>query len=133
MPKTDHQHSAGGQTQRQLRVGEELRHIVAGIFQADRLHDPDLAGRSITVTQVRVSPDLRNATVFVLPLAPDDGSDEATILAALKRASPHLTSLAAKELRTRRAPRLAFARDDSYDRADEINALLQRPDVARDL
>lgn len=152
--------SASGASQRQLRVGEELRHIVAGIFQADRLHDPDLAGKSITVTEVRVSPDLRNATVFVMPLGgesigsenggPENGGPEnngpendgsknsgpdanAPIFDALKRAAPHITALAASQLRTRRAPRLTFERDGSFDQAKSIEALLRRPNVAKDL
>ena len=120
-----------GRSQRQLRVGEELRHIIAEIFQADVLRDPDLAGRSITVTEVRVSPDLRAGTVFVMPLGgagtnPD--IDEAKILTALERAAPHITSLAARQLRTRRAPRLTFQRDASFDRADHIEALLRNLD-----
>jgi len=119
-------------SQRQLRVGEELRHIIASIFQADRLHDPALAGKSITVSEVRVGRDLRNASVFVLPLGVDAETDR-EIFDALKRAAPHITSLVARELRTRRAPRLLFVRDDSYDRADALSALLRRPGVAEDL
>ena len=123
-------------SQRQLRVGEEVRHIIAGIFQADRLHDPDLVGKSITVTEVRVSPDLRNATVFVIPLGGplDSESDEVeTILAALKRAAPHITGLTAGELRARRAPRLTFERDGSFEQAQTIDSLLRSPGVAQDL
>ncbi|MCZ6765128.1 MAG: 30S ribosome-binding factor RbfA [Alphaproteobacteria bacterium] len=114
-------------SQRQLRVGEELRHIVAEIFQADRLHDPDLAGRSITVTEVRVSPDLGNASVYVLPLATGGEKDDSedAIFAALARAAPHITSLAARQLHIRRAPKLTFKRDASYDRADIIDTLLR--------
>ena len=119
-------------SQRQLRVGEELRHIVAGIFQADRLHDPDLAGKPITVTEVRVSPDLTNASVFVMPLGADADAEQ-VIFKALKRAAPHITSLAAAELRIRRAPRLVFERDGSFDQADNIAALLGDPSVAKDL
>ncbi len=127
--------TASPASQRQLRVGEELRHIVAEIFLADRLHDPDLAGKSFTVTEVRVSPDLRNATVFTLPLSGEEAGSQAdkTIFEALNRAAPHITALAANQLRARRAPRLTFERDGSFDQAQSIDALLRRPNVARDL
>jgi ribosome-binding factor A len=126
------QRSSKPVSQRQLRVGEELRHIVAEIFQADRLHDPDLVGKVITATEVRVSPDLRNATVYVMPLGTNP-DEEKSVLQALGRAAPHITSLVAGQLRARRAPRLTFQRDDSFDKAQSIDALLRDPKVARDL
>ena len=116
--------------QRQLRVAEELRHILAQLFRQGSLRDPALADANITVTEVRISPDLRNATVFVMPLA---GSHAEEILAALRRAAPVIKGQVGRELSLRRVPNLVFALDESFDRADRIGALLARPDVERDL
>jgi ribosome-binding factor A len=112
-------------TQRQLRVGEELRHAIARLLERGELHDPDLAGRSITVTEVRVSPDLKNATVFVMPLG---GRGEAEALAALKRARAYIRSLVAHEVQLRHAPQFSFVLDTSFDNAVRIETLLR--DVA---
>ena len=115
---------------RQLRVGEELRHIIAEIIGRGDLRDPDLAGRSITVSEVRVSPDMRNATVFVLPLG---GGDEDLIVAALERAAPYLRGEVGRKLQLKSLPQLSFLRDISFDTVDEIDKLLANPAVARDL
>ncbi|MDA0655527.1 MAG: 30S ribosome-binding factor RbfA [Proteobacteria bacterium] len=115
---------------RQLRVGEELRHIIAEIIGRGDLRDPDLAGRSITVSEVRVSPDMRNATVFVLPLG---GGDEDLIVAALERAAPYLRGEVGRKLQLKYLPQLSFLRDISFDTVDEIDKLLANPAVARDL
>lgn len=117
-------------TQRQLRVGEELRHLMARLFAADEAHDPDLAGASITVSEVRVSPDLKNATVFVLPLG---GQNAAVVLAALKRAAPFFRRRLAEELTLRYTPRLAFQLDRSFDEAERVERLLASERVRRDL
>lgn len=109
-------------TQRQLRVGEELRHAIARLIERGELRDPDLAGRSITVTEVRVSPDLKNATVFVMPLG---GRGEAETLAALKRAQAHIRGVVAHEVRLRHAPRFSFQLDTSFDNAVRIETLLR--------
>ena len=85
---------------------------------------------SITVTEVRISPDLRNATAFVMPLA---GANAADTLAALKRCAPFLKGLLAREVPLRNTPNLNFALDTSFEQAERIAALLIRPDVARDL
>ncbi|MGY9105268.1 MAG: 30S ribosome-binding factor RbfA, partial [Alphaproteobacteria bacterium] len=90
---------------RQLRVGEELRHIIAEVIGRGDLRDPDLAGRSITVSEVRVSPDMRNATVFVLPLG---GGDEDIIVAALERAAPYLRGEVGRKLQLKYLPQLSF-------------------------
>jgi ribosome-binding factor A len=116
--------------QRQLRVGEEIRHVLAGVFARDELHDPDLAGRTITVTEVRISPDLKNATAFVVPLA---GEHSPEIMLALRRSAGHLRSILAHQLRLRYAPHLGFELDQSFDRAQRIDELLHRPEVLQDL
>jgi len=116
--------------QRQLRVGEEIRHVLAGVFSRDELHDPDLAGRTITVTEVRISPDLKNATAFVVPLA---GEHSPEIMVALRRSAGHLRSILAHQLRLRYAPHLGFELDQSFDRAQRIEELLHRPEVLQDL
>jgi ribosome-binding factor A len=117
-------------SQRQLRVGEEIRHALAEVFLRAEFRDPDLAGVSVTVSEVRISPDLRNATAFVLPLG---GRDDATVLAALGRASPYLRGELAKRLKLRFAANLSFKRDDSFDEAERIGRLLHDPRVAADL
>jgi ribosome-binding factor A len=119
-----------GTSQRRLRVGEELRHVLSKILREGACRDPALAQASITVTEVRVSPDLRNATAFVMPLA---GANALEILAGLKRSAAFLRALLAREVALRNTPGLAFEFDDSFDYADRISALLARPDVARDL
>ncbi len=116
--------------QRQLRVGEEIRHVLAGVFARDELHDPELAGRTITVTEVRISPDLKNATAFVVPLA---GEHSPEIMVALRRSAGHLRSILAHQLRLRYAPHLGFELDQSFDRAQRIEELLHRPEVLQDL
>lgn len=115
---------------RQLRVGEEIRHCLAEIFGRGALHDPDLAGVSLTVSEVRISPDLRNATAFVMPLG---GADVETVLSALGRAAPYLRSQIGKQLRLRYVPSVSFRRDPSFEAATRIDDILRSPGVARDL
>lgn len=115
---------------RQLRVGEELRHILAEILMRGDLRDPDLIGRSITVSEVRVSPDMRNATAFVLPLG---GGDEDVVVAALGRAATFLRNEVGRKLHLKYLPNLSFLRDTSFDTARDIDKLLADPAVARDL
>ena len=117
-------------SQRQLRVGEEIRHVLASIFAKGDLHDPDLAGESITVSEVRVSPDLKNATAFVLPLG---GAHVDTVMPALKRSSPYLRHLIGRAIRLKHTPRLSFQIDRSFDEAQKIAGLLRTPSVRRDL
>jgi ribosome-binding factor A len=117
-------------SQRQLRVGEELRHIIANIIERGDIRDPDLQGRAITVTEVRISPDLKNATVFVVPLG---GGDTAPILKGLKRARPFLRHEIARSVDLRAVPDLSFEPDVSFDEASKIDALLRSPAVRRDL
>jgi ribosome-binding factor A len=115
---------------RPLRVGEELRHALAHIFEQGRLHDPALAGVALTVTEVRVSPDLKNATAYVMPLA---GAHAGEALEALKRASGFLRRELAQAVKLRIVPTIGFALDTSFEHASRIDALLHRPEVARDL
>ncbi|MGB0696938.1 MAG: 30S ribosome-binding factor RbfA [Rhodospirillaceae bacterium] len=117
-------------SQRQLRVGEEIRHVLAGIFERGDLYDPDLRGIPLTVGEVRLGPDLRNATVYVMRLG---GGDMGTVLAALKRLRPHLRHELARSVRLKYVPDLQFAEDTTYAKADALSALLDRPEVARDL
>jgi ribosome-binding factor A len=115
---------------RQLRVGEEIRHCLAGILGRGDLHDPALQSMSITVSEVRVSPDLRNATVFVMPLG---GGEVDTAVEALGRAAAFLRNRIGKDLRLRYLPNLAFRRDPTFDAATRIDEILRSPDVLRDL
>ncbi len=116
--------------QRRLRVGEELRHALSGILRRGECRDPVLRDASIAVTEVRFSPDLRSATVFVMPLG---GANATEIVAGLKRSSPFLKRLVAREVALRFTPNLIFELDLSFDQADRIAALLARPEVERDL
>lgn len=125
------QSARGGRapSQRQLRVGEEIRHALAQMVAQTEFRDPDLVGQSITVTEVRVSPDLRNATVFVTPLA----GEAETIVPALQRASAYIRGQLARAVKLRHTPSLKFEYDGSFDQAERIGSVLQKPDVERDL
>jgi ribosome-binding factor A len=114
---------------RPLRVGEAIRHALSAIFARGELRDPDLAGVSITVTEVRVSPDLMRATAFIAPLG---GGDIDKIVAALHRAAPYIRGQVVKEVKLRRAPDLGFVPDTSFDYASRIDAALRQPIVRRD-
>jgi ribosome-binding factor A len=116
--------------QRPLRVGEEVRHALARIFERGELRDPDLVGATITVTEVRLSPDLKNATAYVMPLG---GERTAEVMAALRRSAPYLRGAVGREVKLRYAPNLSFALDTSFEHASRINAALHRPEVERDL
>jgi ribosome-binding factor A len=119
-----------GPTQRQLRVAEEIRHVLAGVFARHELHDPELADVVITVTEVRMAPDLKRATAFVARLG---RSDVDALLPALKRAAPFLRGQVAHALRLRFAPDLSFQPDTALEYATKIDRLLHQPEVARDL
>src|SRR5690348_7939930 len=111
MPRRrDHEHASGlrGASQRQLRVGEELRHALAQLLRPGELRDPALREANITVSEVRVSPDLKNATAFVMPLA---GANAAEIMAGLKRSAPFLKARVAHAVELRQVPNLTFAFD----------------------
>ena len=122
--------SAKAPSQRQLRVGEEIRHVLAEVLARGHLRDPDLQDETITVTEVRVSPDLKNATAFVTPLG---GAGMDTAVAALNRAAAFLRRELGRELRMRTLPNLSFQPDRSFDEASRIDSVLQRERVRRDL
>lgn len=117
-------------SQRQLRVGEELRHVLSEIISRSGLSDPALAGANLTVTEVRLSPDLRNATVFVIPLG---GAELENKVEALNRASSYFRGQVARAVDLRNSPSLSFMADRSFDEANKIDALLRNPGVKRDL
>ena len=119
-----------GPTQRQLRVAEELRHVLSSVFTRGEFRDPDLADVKITVTEVRISPDMKNATAFVARLG---RSDVDKLMPALKRAAPFLRSQIAPELKMRAIPALSFQPDATLEYAMKIDALMHQPEVARDL
>ena len=119
-----------GGFERRTRVGEELRHALAEIFIRGDFHEPVLRDASITVTEVEVSPDLRNATAYVLPFGNIDPQD---MLEGLARATRYLRHEASQRVRLKYTPNLNFALDETLDEAGRIEALLQRPEVARDI
>ena len=115
---------------RQLRVGEEVRHGLARIFERHEMSDPALIDVTLTVTEVRMSPDLKHATVFVMPLA---GARAQETLAGLKRGATFLRGLIAREVPLRFTPSLSFVLDASFEHASRINEILHRPEVQRDV
>lgn len=121
-----------GRSQRQLRVGEEIRHRLSEILMRDEVREPDLQGRSITVTEVQISPDMKNALVYARPLA-GDAELSKKIIGALNRSAGFLRGRLGRELTIRHTPELRFASDESFDKAEELDRLLRSPQVARDL
>ncbi len=117
-------------TQRQLRVAEEIRHVLAGIFMRREFRDPELAEADITVSEVRLSPDLKHATAFISRLG---RTDVEALLPVLKRVAPWLRSQVAHTLPLRYTPELSFQPDHALDYATKINQLMQKPEVVRDL
>jgi ribosome-binding factor A len=115
---------------RTLRVGEQVRHILSGILQRGDVHDDTLAKHMVSVTEVRMSPDLRHATAFVKPLL---GQDEEAVLKALRTNTAYLQREVAARIRTKYAAKLKFLPDDSFDEGTRIDTLLRKPEVARDL
>lgn len=117
-------------SQRQLRVGELIRHALSEVLAREELRDPLLAETPVTVTEVRPSPDLRHAACFVMPLG---GGRTAEVVDALNRSAPWLSGQIARRVKLRFSPRLAFRPDESFDYADRITTLLKSPEVAGDL
>jgi len=115
---------------RVLRVGERVRHVLSEILTRQEVHDETLTAHSVSVTEVRMTPDLRNATVFVKPLL---GADEDEVVRALRQNTAYLQREVAKKLGLKFAARLTFRADESFDEADRIEKLLSDPKVARDL
>ncbi len=128
-----------GPTQRQLRAGELVRHALVEILREEEIHDEALDGVSITVTEVRCSPDLRHATVFVEPLGAGLGGVTITqdeigpAIAALNKHAKFLRGILGRMIDMKFTPDLRFLHDESFNEAARIDALFMRPDIARDL
>jgi ribosome-binding factor A len=115
---------------RLLRVGEQVRHALSEILMRGDVHDEVLASHLVSITEVRMSPDLRHATVFVKPLL---GTDEDEVLRALKRNVRYLRGEVSRRVNTKYAADLKFLPDESFDTGSHIDQLLRDPKVARDL
>lgn len=123
-------HQGHGPSQRQLRVGELIRRTLSDVLLRGDVHDPDLNRHSITVGEVRTSPDLKVATAYVLPLG---GRDAEGALAALRRNAPELRHLVAKGMTLKYAPQLRFVLDETFDRMDDTRRMLSEDRVRRDV
>jgi ribosome-binding factor A len=128
MPSTHHK--PAGPSQRMLRVGELVRHALAGLFSRDEIEDPVLEGKVITVPEVRMTPDLRLANAYVMPLG---GEGAAEVVAALNRNKRFIRGRIAPELDLKFAPDLKFFVDETFDAYGRIDALLKSERVQRDL
>lgn len=115
---------------RTLRVGEQVRHVLSEILQRGDVHDDTLASHLVSITEVRMSPDLRHATVFVKPLL---GKDEDAVLKALRTNTAYLQREVAHRVQTKYAAKLKFLADESFAEGSHIDALLRAPKVAQDL
>jgi ribosome-binding factor A len=123
------EHSAGG-SQRQLRVGELIRHEIAEMLSRGDIHDPVIEAHLITVPEVRMSPDLRLATIYVMPLG---GRDAADVVDALERNKRYVRGEIARRVNLKFAPEIRFRADERFDEAERIEKLLRTPVVQRDL
>ena len=119
-----------GRSVRLLKVGEQVRHVMSELLARQVVHDAVLTARTVSVTEVRMSPDLRHATVFVKPLL---GADEEIVLKALRTNTAYFQKEVAGRLKLRFAAKLKFLGDKSFDEASRIEALLANPKVQRDL
>ncbi len=128
MSRFDEQGS--GPSQRQLRVGEIIRHALADVLTRGQMADPDLDGIILTVPEVRMSPDLKNATALVMPLG---GRDIKKVMAALERSRKWFRGQIARRIDLKFAPDIRFILDTRYDDDDAVTSVLHRPEVARDL
>src|SRR5438034_11465010 len=117
-------------SQRQLRVGELIRHALAEMLIRGEVHDPVIQGHMITVPEVSMAPDLRLATIYVMPLG---GRDAEVVLAALERNKKFLRGEIARHINLKFAPELRFRIDERFDEAERIEKLLRTPEVQRDL
>ena len=124
------QHSAEDQSVRLLKVGERVRHLLSEILARQHVHDDTLSAHTISITEVRMAPDLRQARVYAKPLL---GADEEEVLTALRRNTAFLQREVAQRLGLKLAPKLKFLADESFDEADRIEKLLSDPRVVRDL
>ncbi len=127
MRKTE---TAEGRSVRLLRVGEQVRHVLSEILARGDVHDETLQSHLVSVTEVRMSPDLRHATVFVKPLL---GQDEEVVLKALRTNTAYLQREVAHRVRLKYAAKLKFIADESFDQGGHIDSLLRSPKVRQDL
>ncbi len=118
------------QSVRVLKVGERVRHVLSELLTRQEVHDDTLSAHSVSVTEVRMTPDLRNATVFVKPLL---GADEEAVVKALRQNTAFFQREVAQRLGLKFAPKLKFRGDESFDEAERIEKLLSDPRVTRDL
>jgi ribosome-binding factor A len=125
-----HNETPEGRSVRLLRVGEQVRHALSEVLMRGDVHDETLATHPVSVTEVRMSPDLRHATVFVKPLL---GADEAEVLLALRKNVRYLKGEVARRVNTKYAAELKFLADESFDEGSRIDRLLRDPKVAQDL
>jgi ribosome-binding factor A len=133
MPRRHHQRDSGTSampSQRQLRVGELVRHALADMLTRGEVHDPVLEGHLITVPEVQMTADLRLATIYVMPLG---GRDTDAVLAALERNKRYLRGEIARHVNLKFAPEIRFRIDERFDEAERIEKLLRTPAVQRDL
>lgn len=126
------EHSSKAPTQRQLRVGEEIRHALSEVFMRGETHIRDIEKYSITVSEVRIGPDLKNATAYVTTLGGDAEQDEQAI-AVLNKVTSQLRKLAGKRLHLKYIPKLYFKRDKSFELAGNVNKILLNPTVQKDV
>ena len=119
-----------GRSVRLLRVGEQVRHALSEVLMRGEVHDEVLASHSVSITEVRMSPDLRHATVFVKPLL---GADEAEVITALKKNVRYLRGEVSRRVNTKYAADLKFLPDESFDEGSHIDRILRSPKVAQDL
>ena len=124
------QPSAEQHSVRVLKVGERVRHLLSEMLTRQQVHDDTLSGHSVSVTEVRMTPDLRHAVVYVKPLL---GSDEGEVVTALRQNTAFFQREVAGRLGLRSAPKLRFRADESFDEAERIERLLSDPRVKRDL
>ena len=131
MPRHQHHRDqdAGG-SQRQLRVGELIRHELAGMLSRGDIHDPVVEKHMITVPEVRMSPDLRLATIYIMPLG---GRDEKEVLDALERNKKYVRGEISRRVNLKFAPEVRFRLDERFSEAERIEKLLRTPVVQRDL
>jgi ribosome-binding factor A len=125
-----HNETPESRSVRLLKVGEQVRHVLSGVLQRGDVHDEVLASHVVSVTEVRMSPDLRHATVFVKPLL---GKDEEAVLKALRTNTAYLQREVAHRVKMKYAAKLKFLADESFDEGSHIDRLLRDPKVARDL
>ena len=130
-PVTPGRQAPRGPSQRQLRAGELMRHALVAILRAQEITDPDLAGVSVTITEVRMSPDLRHATVFVEPLG--GGEQAGVVVKALNRHHRFLRGRLGHAIDMKFTPELKFLHDETFDEAARMNRLFDDPRVAQDL